>query len=169
MRPRTGPTILVRMPALQLLDSDLFESLIERARRSPRRRTNHNFHTSMEDNPHRFLNVMVRGTYITPHRHRDPPKSESFIVLEGELAFLTFDDGGEIASTHILGRDVLGVDIQPGVWHTIAVLSEHVVCFEVKPGPYSAANDKDFAPWAPREGDTRAAAYLDALVAGLLR
>jgi cupin fold WbuC family metalloprotein len=154
------------MAALQLLDSDLFASLIECARRSPRRRTNHNFHTSMEDNPHRFLNVMVRGTYITPHRHRDPPKAESFIVLEGELAFFTFDDGGQITSTHILGRDVRGVDIQPGVWHTIAVLSEHVVCFEVKPGPYSAANDKDFAPWAPREGDARAAEYLEALVAG---
>ena len=28
----------------------------------------------MEDNPHRFLNVMVRGTYIIPHRHCDPPQ-----------------------------------------------------------------------------------------------
>ena len=154
------------MSSVQLLDSDLFASLIERARRSPRRRTNHNFHTSMEDNPHRFLNVMVRGTYITPHRHRDPPKAESFLVLEGELAFFTFDDGGQIASTHILGRDARGVDIQPGVWHTIAVLSDYVVCFEVKPGPYSAANDKDFAPWAPREGAAGAARYLDALLTG---
>jgi hypothetical protein len=47
------------------------------------------------------------------------------------------------------------------------VLSEHVVCFEVGPGPYSAATDKDFAPWAPREGDAGAAAYLDALMAGV--
>jgi hypothetical protein len=47
-------------------------------------------------------------------------------------------------------------------------LSDHVVCFEVKPGPYSAANDKDFAPWAPREGDTGAATYLAALLAGHL-
>jgi hypothetical protein len=39
-----------------------------------------------------------------------------------------------------------------------------VVCFEVKPGPYSAANDKDFAPWAPMEGDAGAGAYLDTLV-----
>ena len=43
-------------------------------------------------------------------------------------------------------------------WHTIAVLTEHVVCFEVKPGPYSAENDKTLAPWAPREGDPRAGA-----------
>jgi cupin fold WbuC family metalloprotein len=118
----------------------------------------------MEDNPHRFLNVMVRGTYIAPHRHQDPPKSETFIVLNGELAFFTFDDHGQVAATHILGRDTIGIDIQPGVWHSLAVLSEHAICFEVKPGPYSAANDKDFAPWAPREGDPAAAAFLDRLV-----
>jgi cupin fold WbuC family metalloprotein len=153
---------------VQLLDSALFRSLIERARQSPRLRTNHNFHSSMEDNPHRFLNVMVRGTYIAPHRHRDPPKSESFLVLEGELAFFTFDDAGHIDSAHVLGRDPLGVDVQPGVWHTIAVLTDHVVCFEVKPGPYSAVNDKDFAPWAPREGDPNAKPYLDSLVAGVM-
>src|ERR1035441_582032 len=144
----------------QLLNSELFQSLIERARQSPRLRTNHNFHASMEDNPHRFLNVMARGTYIAPHRHLNPPKAESFLVLEGELAFFTFDDGGEISSANVLGRDPIGIDVPPGVWHTLAVLTPHAVCYEVKPGPYSAANDKDFAPWAPREGDPGVAAYL---------
>ena len=123
----------------------------------------------MGDNPHRFLNVMVRGTYIAPHRHLDPPKSETFLVLEGELAFFTFDDAGKVASTHVLGRDVTGIDIQPGVWHTLAVLSDHAVCFEVKPGPYLASNDKDFAPWAPREGDPDTGRFLNTLLAGLPR
>jgi cupin fold WbuC family metalloprotein len=148
---------------IQLLDAALFQTLIERAGRSPRLRTNHNFHTSMEDNPHRLLNVMLRGTYIPPHRHSDPPKSESFLVLAGELAFFTFHDDGRIATTHILGRDAIGIDIQPGVWHTLAVLTPHAVCFEVKPGPYTVSTDKDFAPWAPREGDPAAAAWLDSL------
>jgi cupin fold WbuC family metalloprotein len=155
--------------AVQVLDSKLIRPLIERALRSPRLRTNHNFHSSMEDNPHRFLNVMARGTYIAPHRHLDPPKAESFLVLDGELAFFTFSDTGEVASTHILGRDPIGIDIQPGVWHTLAVLAPYAVCYEVKPGPYSAANDKDFAPWAPREGDPGAVAYLDGLVSTIGR
>ena len=150
---------------IQLLDPAMFEALIESARRSPRLRTNHNFHRAMEENPHRFLNVMLRGTYIAPHRHLDPPKSESFLVLEGEVAFFTFEDSGDIASVHRLGRQAIGIDIQPGVWHTLAVLGPHAVCYEVKPGPYSRANDKDFAPWAPREGDPAAAGYLARLVA----
>ncbi len=119
----------------------------------------------MDDNPHRFLNVMMRGTYVAPHRHLDPPKSESFVILSGEAAFFTFDDAGQVRTCTRLGRDPLGIDIQPGVWHTIAVLSEYAVCFEVKPGPYSAANDKDFARWAPREGDLQAKEYLQRLVA----
>ena len=57
--------------------------------------------------------------------------------------------------------------IQPGVWHSMAVLTPHVICFEVKPGPYSAATDKDFAPWAPREGDAGTGAYLDGLVSSV--
>jgi len=155
------------MPGIQLLDAALFESLVERARLSPRLRTNHNFHASMEDNPHRFLNVMIRGTYIAPHRHLDPPKSESFLVLDGEIAFFTFDDAGRVATTHVLGRDAVGIDAAPGVWHTMAPLTPHAICYEVKPGPYQASNDKDFAPWAPREGDERAPAYLAGLIATL--
>lgn len=154
----------MRDAGIQILDSALIRSLIERARRSPRLRTNHNFHAAMEENPHRFLNVMIRGTYITPHRHLDPPKAESFLVLEGRLAFFTFDDTGGIASMHVLGGDAIGIDIQPGVWHTLAVLSPHAVCYEVKPGPYSASNDKDFAAWAPREGEPGVAAYLEWLM-----
>jgi cupin fold WbuC family metalloprotein len=150
---------------VQTLDQALFERLIERARKAPRLRVNHNFHASMDDNPHRFLNVMVRGTYITPHRHTDPPKSESFLALQGELAFFLFDDAGNVTRTEILGRDKIGIDIAPGVWHSLAVLTPEAVCYEVKPGPYSAANDKDFAPWAPREGDAAAAGYLERLIA----
>jgi hypothetical protein len=43
-----------------------------------------------------------------------------FLVLEGELAFFTFDDAGQITDTLLLGRHALGVDIQPGVWHSMA-------------------------------------------------
>jgi len=78
----------------QLLGSELFQTLVDRAHQSPRLRTNHNFHLSLDDNPGRFLNVMAKGTYIAPHRHIDPPKSESFLVLDGEIAFFTFDDAG---------------------------------------------------------------------------
>src|SRR5579872_171242 len=92
-----------------------------------------------------------------------PPVSP---VVDGELAFFNFDDTGQISETHILGRDSVGVDIQPGVWHSMAVLTEHVV-LRGEGGPYLAANDKDFAPWAPKEGDPGARAYLERMVSSV--
>jgi cupin fold WbuC family metalloprotein len=129
---------------------------------------NYNFHSSMEDNPHRFLNVLLRGTYIQPHRHQNPPKAESFLVLQGEAVLFLFAEDGKVIRRHTLGpqAEAVGIDIPPGVWHSLAVLSEHVICFEVKPGPYTQAADKEFAAWAPREGDPGAQAYLEGLLAG---
>jgi cupin fold WbuC family metalloprotein len=153
-------------PPLQLIEASAFGALIEKARLSPRLRTNFNFHPSLEDNPHRFLNVLIEGTYVRPHRHLNPPKSESFLILEGELALFTFDDSGRVLTTTVLGRKaILGADIAPGVWHTLVVLSPHAVIFEVKPGPYDASTDKEFAPWALLpEGDPRAAGYVAELI-----
>jgi cupin fold WbuC family metalloprotein len=152
---------------VQTVTRALLDDLIERAKRSPRLRINHNFHASMEENPHRFLNVMVNGTYVAPHRHLDPPKAESFLVLEGEVAFFVFDDAGQVVRTELVGGDPMGIDLPAGVWHALTPVSAHAVCYEVKPGPYSAANDKDFAPWAPREGDPGAPAYLESLLANV--
>ncbi len=151
---------------MQLIDRELVQHLLEEARHSARGRMNHDFHASFAENPSRLLNALIRGTYVTPHRHRNPPKPETFIVLEGRLAFFEFDDEGNITRSEILGpgERVLGIDIGPGIWHSMAALSPQVMCFEVKPGPYDPASDKEFAPWAPREGDPGAPEYLARLL-----
>lgn len=154
---------------VQLVTPDLIASLVERARQSPRRRINHNFHSGPADNPHRFLNVLLRGTYIRPHRHLAPPKSEGFVMLEGEVRVILFEDDGRLAAIHRLAANHPGVspviDLPPGVWHTVVAESEVAVCYEVKPGPWEPGTDKDFAAWAPPEGDPRVAAYLASLTA----
>ncbi len=156
-----------------LISQDQFAPLKQRALQAERLRVNHNFHPSMEDNLHRFLNVMAKGTYVPPHRHASTPKPESFLVLEGEVALILFGDSGVIEQIHILGASTeprqWGVDLLAGVWHSLVVLSETVVIFEVKPGPYVAVSDKDFAPWAPREGEPGAQAYLGELLAAVER
>jgi len=154
--------------AVQLIDEALLEATLARAATSPRGRINHNFHPDLADNPHRFLNAWTRGSYAAPHRHLQVPKPESFVMLRGELALFVFDDAGGVTERYLLGRDgVLGVDLAPGLWHTVAALTDTAVCFEVKAGPYDAATDKEFAPWAPREGEPGAAEYLSRLLAAL--
>jgi cupin fold WbuC family metalloprotein len=147
------------MPEVQLIDQKLLDEVRLRARQSSRLRANHNFHSSYEDNPQRFLNAMCRGTYVRPHRH-EAPRPESLIVLSGELAYFLFDDSGSVTQRTILGRDAVGIDVPAGVWHTGVAITPEVTLFEVKPGPYVQATDKDFASWAPAEGDLRATDYL---------
>ncbi len=152
--------------SVKLITRELMDHLIRQAEESPRRRINFNFHPHLQDNPHRFLNVMLRGTYIAPHRHSRPPKAESFLVLEGELAFFLFEEEGEVREVHRLssGEGIpRGIDIEPGIWHTLVVLSDHVVCYEVKPGPYDPTEDKEFGSWAPREKEEGWEVYLERL------
>lgn len=153
------------MPQVQLISPRLVEELTQKARTSARQRTNHNFHKTLEENPNRFLNVMVKGSYFTPHRHANPPKPESFLVLEGKVLCVIFDNDGVVKEAYRLGAGAnYGVDVGAGIWHTIIVESETAVCYEVKPGPYVATTDKEFAPWAPAEGSVDAPRYAAALL-----
>ena len=77
----------------KLISAELFEGIAELAAASPRRRMNHNLHDAAGDNPHRFLNILLRGTYIRPHRHVTPPKAETFLVLEGIAGIVIVTDG----------------------------------------------------------------------------
>lgn len=168
-----------RRDAVHWIDSAMLGQLLMRAGAHPRRRLNLNFHVTPDENPHRFLNALLRGTYVRPHRHLFPPKPESFIVLSGAILFLLFDGAGEVTSGRVLAAPGsewdavrpefavdghgLGVDIEAGLWHTLLPLSPESVIFEVKPGPYLPADDKEFAAWAPAEGAPDAASYMDSL------
>lgn len=120
------------------------------------------FHRSDSATLQRMFNAVQPDSYIPPHRHLDPPKAECWIVLRGALAFFTFDAQGKISDCLEIraGGDVFGVDLEPGVYHTFFALEPDTVVYEVKDGPYSAANDKAFADWAPREGSPEASHYL---------
>jgi cupin fold WbuC family metalloprotein len=146
----------------QLITESLFDEIAGRARVSPRRRMNHNFHAAPEDNPHRMLSVLLRGTYVRPHRHVTPPKSEAFLPLTGSVGIVTFDDEGNVIERYRLDAlgPVRGIDLPAGIWHTVLALTDESVCYEVKPGPWEPASDKDFAAWAPAEGTPEAGAFV---------
>lgn len=144
----------------------LVEQAIEQSRKSPRGRIILPLHPGPDDRLHRMLNVMQPGTYIRPHRHLNPPKSESFVLLRGRGCFYTFRDDGR-PDEHLIvaaGAAQFGVDVHPGVYHSFVVLEADTVVFEAKTGPYDPASDKDFAPWAPEEGTPQAAEYLQGLL-----
>jgi len=147
---------------VQLINEELWSTLIRKAEESPRRRTNFNFHSSDSDLFHRFLNVILEGSYIAPHRHITPPKAEHFLVLKGEIAFFIFEEDGQVRELYRVSEGQ-GIDIPEGFWHSLVVLRGPAVCFEAKPGPYHPVSDKHFSPWAPLEGEEGAKEYLEKL------
>jgi cupin fold WbuC family metalloprotein len=118
---------------------------------------NRNLH-AMEDPVHRLFNAIEPGSYIRPHRHLHPPKTETMVVVAGTLGFLSFHDDGTVAERVVLaaGGETFGVDVAPGVWHSFVSLAPGTVVFEAKAGPYVPAGERDAAPWAPAEGDPAA-------------
>lgn len=146
-------------------DDDLLDSVTEAAQASARGRSIVRFHEHSEP-LQRMLNSIEPGSYTRPHRHRDPAKPEAFVALRGSVLVVRFDDVGNPVEGVVAGEDgpALGVEVPAGAWHCLVSLSSGTVLFEVIQGPYDEATHKEFAPWAPPEGNTAAgAAYIASL------
>ena len=119
-----------------IIEKDLLDDVSRKAKDSPRLRMNYNFHQSLEDKCHCFLNAVEPGTMVEIHRH--PTKDETFILLRGKVKVLTYNDDGTILENIILdpqeGR--YGVDIPRNVWHNLEALEPDSVIFECKEGPF---------------------------------
>lgn len=149
-----------------LISNDTLVQLSRQAKTAPRRRLNLNLHDDYLDPCQRLFNAVEPESYIRPHRHTDPPKPEFFLAVNGRLALLLFDDDGQPTTCHILSPEgpIRAAEVPAGCWHALIALTAGSVFFEAKPGPYKPLTDKDFAPWAPAEGEASAAAYLQKLV-----
>ena len=142
------------MQEIQLIDHSLFEKVTSEAISSSRKRKNYNFH-KLTEVYQRFLNVLTASTFISVHRHLSDPKPETFVVLKGKIGFLIFNSDGSLKDKYELSSagPIVGIDIQPGVWHNLVCLSDVAVCFEGKSGPYIESNDKEFHSAYPIEGE----------------
>jgi cupin fold WbuC family metalloprotein len=132
---------------------------------SPRQRKNYNLHPANESHCHRLFNAIEPASYIRPHRHLDPEKDESFVLVSGCLGVITFSDAGDIIESVILSRQhgALAVDIPHGIYHTAVSLEPGTVFFEAKAGPYLPLSEGESAAWAPGDGDEAVPAYLEHL------
>lgn len=121
---------------MNIIDQDLLDKVTSEAKASPRLRMNYNFHQSLEDKCHRFLNAVEPGTKVEIHRH--PTKDECFVLLRGRVRVTTHNDDGSIKDSVILNpkEGLYGVNIPKGVWHKVESLESGSVFFECKEGPF---------------------------------
>lgn len=140
---------------MEVIDEALLNGVSAAAKCSPRLRMNHNFHLSLNDSLHRLLNAMEPGTYVRPHRHLNPKRVEACILLRGRAVVFIFDDSGRVTGHHIVcpQEGIFGIDIEAGVWHSVLVLEEGSVFYEVKEGPFVPLSEGDMASWSPSPED----------------
>lgn len=124
-----------------VIDSKILDELTASAKASARLRMNLNFHQSLDEKCHRFLNALEPGTAVPVHHH--PTKDETFIVIRGRVRLITYSDDGEVIESVVLcpeeGR--FGVNIPRNVWHTLECL-ESAILFECKEGPFVPHEDE---------------------------
>lgn len=121
---------------MKLIDKQLLDDLSRQAQKSDRLRMNYNFHQSLDDQCHRFLNAVEPGTKVEIHRH--PTKDESFVLLRGKVRVNTYNDEGTVIESVQLcpEKGLYGVDIPKNVWHNVECLESGSVFFECKEGPF---------------------------------
>jgi cupin fold WbuC family metalloprotein len=138
---------------VKFITDDTLKELTQQARQSPRLRMNYNLHAELDDPVQRLCIDFEPGTYVRPHRH--PQRWECLFILSGSALLLIFDDDGEVVQRATLSTEgpVHGLELPANTWHTLAGLESGTVLFEVKQGPYIKPDEKDFAAWAPAEGD----------------
>lgn len=121
---------------MEKINKELLDSVSEKAKVSPRLRMNYNFHQSLDEKCHRFLNAVEPGTIVPIHKH--PTKDETFVILRGKVKVTTHSDDGAVIDSVLLCPDngQYGVNIPKGVWHTLESLESGSVIFECKEGPF---------------------------------
>lgn len=140
------------------ITKELINEVSKKAKRSARKRTNHNFHESYDDPVQRFLNAVEPDSYLQPHKHENPDKTEIFLILRGRVLILEFDEIGKITEHFVLDPKVgnVAVEIPPRTWHSFIALQEGSVLYEIKQGPFIQETGKTSAHWAPEEGTSEA-------------
>ena len=150
---------------MKWLDAQTLDQLTEKAKQAERLRTHFNLHELLDEPVQRLAVAMEPGSYIRPHRHPQQEKWEFFTVLRGTLLMLIFDDDGRVEKRMELSGTgpLYGIELPPGTWHTVISLESGSVFVEVKQGPYTPLDAKDFAEWAPEENTPFTSRLVDEL------
>ena len=140
-----------RDPIISLTRKSLI-ALRQLAAENPLGRSRICTHLSTNDVVHEMLIVVMRESYIRPHKHLS--KSESFHMIEGEMDILIFSDDGllenviSMSSYNDSAKFYYRLCIPK--FHTLVLKSECALFHETTSGPFNP-KDSVGAPWSPPE------------------
>lgn len=142
------------MEEMKVIDKGLLDEVSGQAKSSPRLRMNFNFHQSLEDKCHRFLNAVEPGTVVPIHRHKG--SSETCVCIRGHFEKYLYgyketrsdgtpdpDSFGLIETIDMVPGGVV-LNIEKGQWHSLKCLESGTVLLESKDGVYRPLEEDEF-------------------------
>ena len=111
---------------------------------------------SPQDLLHEMFIVRSKGDYGRPDKHYHT--TESHTIIDGAMLVILFEDNGEIRELFELSKDGYQTyRIDTDIYHMQIPLTEQVVYYEVKLGPFTEETNI-FPEWAPNPGDQESVA-----------
>jgi glucose-6-phosphate isomerase len=140
-------------------------ALVDTARGEGRRVARLCLHRDPDEAVQEMVIAIVRGAYVRPHRQS--PKRKSYVVLEGSLAVVFFDESAAITQVTELAaadpRRTRLLSFASDRFHTTVPLTGHAVIVETIAGPF-VRPQTEWAGWAPDNADRPGIqAFFDAL------
>lgn len=136
------------------IDDGYIQELKNKAKTNGFNRCTMCLHNDINARVHEMIHVMAKHEYIRPHSH--PFKTETKIMIEGELLMVIFDQQGKVLDQYILqssrNNGIFTTRIDMGIYHTNIPLTD-TVFHEVITGPYVGKDDSVFPEWAPDIND----------------
>jgi len=146
------PEVMKNSENLLFVKPEMLENIKEEARKSPRRIARLLMHLTHEDPVQEMLIAMCRGCSVAPNRAVG--RSESLLVVEGELLLILFDENGQVVQRVEMALPGSGkaflYRFSSTPWHTMIPLSEMVVVHEALQGPFVQSSEP-MPEWIPQD------------------
>ncbi len=146
--------VIVSKSHLEQLSHKNINFLISKAKNNKSRKFRLCSHESDNDPVHEMFIVHPKGIYVRPHRHLN--KSESILIIEGCMDYITFENDGKLKDRIILGdyksKKKFYLTNKENSFHSLIIKSDWCVFLEIIEGPFER-NKTEFAVWSPEITD----------------
>ena len=144
-------TVCFNQDSLIKVDDKLIKEIKEKAKSGDSGRYRLCLQHSAQDCLHEMFIVRSRDDYGRPDMHLHT--TESHTIVEGVMWVILFEENGEIREAFELSdKGYRTYRIDTGIYHMQIPVSDQVVYYEVKLGPFTQETNI-FPEWAPQADD----------------
>jgi cupin fold WbuC family metalloprotein len=146
----TPPNVIRAEDEITVVGQEMLRALKTLAWCAPSKRSRLILHRQETDKCQEMVICLHKLSYVRPHRHPHH-KSESYLVLEGEMSVALYNELGPLERLIELNKENFLYRMTGGWYHQPIPRSEWVIYKEVYTGPFRKDFDVVYAPWSRAE------------------